>query len=503
MNAQAKDKLQEPYEPYEVNDSKGFSESNPTPKPTKESKNPTKEQTLGQNQVADTVSDNLRDSLVWDTASGQWFARKATDKPFSEQDSESSWLDISRQIKEIKPQYTSGFVDGVLKFTKANLSLPKWNTQRNILPMSNGVLDLGTRELRPYEPADRFNWQLPYSYDETATCPTIDETLLRMVGKEKELALFLEAWLLVVLLGRSDVQAFLELVGDGGTGKSTFLRLLALLVGEENTISTDLHSLEQNNFETAALYGKRLVVVTDSARYRGEVPILKSITGGDPVRLERKHQQQRKPFIYEGLAAIAANQPLESSDYSSGLKRRRRSLSINSRIPVEDKKKYQDKVKYPQGFEGKLKDEMPGLLNRLLAMNVQDAVDLVSNPDEAMQAQGLAIELETNPLLSWADESLVTCNDNETQIGDLRHDPNTGLYSNYAAYVGANGQRSVSLTRFSRALIDVLQSHGIETEKRRKKTTYLSGLKLRLPSHKDKTLVTGKTLDSGDGDCAY
>jgi putative DNA primase/helicase len=465
--------------PYEVNDNVTSSSANPTSNTTINTDNPTKEETLGQNQVADIVSDALRDSMAWDSSSGQWFKRPDINKPFSEHDSDSSWLAISMQIGQIKPKYTSSFVSGVEKFVRAQLSVTHWDTHRQLLPVSNGVLDLKTKTLRKYQPSDRFNWQLPYPYQSTATCPLIDKTLARMVGNDPALMRFLYAWLLVVLLGRYDVQAFLELVGDGGTGKSTFLRLLAFLVGDENVRSTDLHSLECNQFETAALYGKRLTIITDSARFRGEVPVLKSITGGDPVRLERKHQQQRKPFIYSGLVAIAANQPLESSDYSSGLKRRRRSLSINYKLSDTDKLPYRDKEKYPDGFEGALRLEMSGLLNCLLALEVTEAVNLIASPDDAMQAQCLAIELETNPLLAWADERLVRCTSNETQIGDKTHGPDQALFSNYCSYVEASGQRPVSMTRFSRALVDILVAHGVSTHKKRGGFTYLSGLRLR------------------------
>ena len=476
-----------PLEPLELFDNATFYPDDSS----NSSLNPSKEETLGQNQVADIVSGSLRDSMAWDSASGQWFRRPAIDKPFGEQDSESSWLAISQQIGMIKPKYTSSFVGGVERFVKAQLSVSTWDTQRHLLPLSNGVLNLKTHTLQEYKPDDRFNWQLPYPYQPTAQCPLIDKTMTRMVGGDPALIRFLYAWFLVVLLGRNDVQAFLELVGDGGTGKSTFLRLLAFLVGDENVNSTDLHSLEGNQFETAALYGKRLTIITDSARYRGEVPILKSITGGDPVRLERKHQQQRKPYVYGGLVAIAANQPLESSDYSSGLKRRRRSLSINYRVSDSDKLPYRDKDKYPDGFEGALKLEMSGLLNALLALNINEAVNLIASPDDAMQAQCLSIELETNPLLAWADAHLIQCTSNETQVGNKNHKPEQGLYSNYCAFVDASGQRPVSMTRFSRAVLDILQAHGISTHKRFSKFTFLSGLRLRKTSDRVEGLVSG------------
>ncbi|MGQ7844869.1 DNA primase family protein [Granulosicoccus sp. 3-233] len=471
-----------PYEPFELNADGGSSTSNPTKtlrKSTDKTDKPAAPETLGQNQVSDIIADVLRDSLVWDAISGQWFRRSNVELPFREQSSITVWQTINSEVSRLMPKYSASFVNGVETFMKAELAATQWDNTRHEIPVSNGVLDLNTRMLRKYRAEDRFNWQLPYPFDIDATCPLIDKTILRMVGGNSELVEFLYAWLLVVLLGLSNVQAFLELVGSGGTGKSTFLNLLSAVVGDENTVTTDLNALETNKFETAVLYGKRLTIVSDSARFRGEVPVLKSITGGDRIRLERKNQQQQKPFVYRGLVTIAANQPLESSDYTSGLQRRRRSLTINYVVSDEEKKPYQDTTTYPDGFEGALKAELPGLLNKLLAMDANAAAELVANPDKAMKAQRLVIELETNPLLAWADECLVSCSSQETRIGDANKQPNEGLYSNYCAYVTGGGRHPISITAFSRNLVDILHAYDIQTVKTRSAFTFMKGLRLR------------------------
>jgi putative DNA primase/helicase len=59
----------------------------------------------------------------------------------------------------------------------------------------------------------------------------------------------LRAFMAALLRGPAKYQRFLHLIGPGGTGKSTFIRLLQSLAGEKNTVSTDLKQLEQNRFE--------------------------------------------------------------------------------------------------------------------------------------------------------------------------------------------------------------------------------------------------------------
>jgi putative DNA primase/helicase len=65
----------------------------------------------------------------------------------------------------------------------------------------------------------------------------------------------LRAYLKAIVTGRTDLQRYLECLGPGGTGKSTYTRLAIALVGLENTCITELKLLEGNRFETSGIYG--------------------------------------------------------------------------------------------------------------------------------------------------------------------------------------------------------------------------------------------------------
>ena len=57
--------------------------------------------------------------------------------------------------------------------------------------------------------------------------------------------------------------------------------------------------------------------------------MFKSLTGQDPIRLERKHQQQSGTFTYEGMVILASNEGLMASDFTSGIERRRLTVEFN------------------------------------------------------------------------------------------------------------------------------------------------------------------------------
>ncbi len=138
----------------------------------------------------------------------------------------------------------------------------------------------------------------------------------------------LRAYLKAVVEGRVELQIFLECLGPGGTGKGTFQRLAMALVGYENVFVTELKRLENNRFETSNILGKRLIVITDSERYGGDVSVLKAITGQDPVRAEKKYDRRQCSIVAEGMVLIVANEPIQSSDYMSGFVRRRLTISF-------------------------------------------------------------------------------------------------------------------------------------------------------------------------------
>ncbi len=64
--------------------------------------------------------------------------------------------------------------------------------------------------------------------------------------------------------------------------------------------------------------------------------VLKAMTGQDPLRLERKNQQQEGSFIYEGQTLMMSNERLATTDYSSGIERRRMTVELTKRITKEE-----------------------------------------------------------------------------------------------------------------------------------------------------------------------
>jgi P4 family phage/plasmid primase-like protien len=139
------------------------------------------------------------------------------------------------------------------------------------------------------------------------------------------------------LQGRADLQQAFYLFGSGANGKGSFMRLLEMLVGDENTHSTSLENICENRFEVANLYNKRLVMCPDEDRRVRGLSVFKSVTGGDSLRGEEKGVKAFK-FKFEGMAVIASNSPIFMGDDSYGLSRRLIPIPFSQKIAKADRR---------------------------------------------------------------------------------------------------------------------------------------------------------------------
>ncbi len=368
---------------------------------------------------------------------------------------------------------------------KGLLPLPESRDAR-ALPFLNGLLNLDTRELEPITPYNAPIWCLPYAYDPGADCPTFKAWLLQAVDGDAETLEFLRAWLAALLTGRADLQKFLHLLGPGGTGKGAFTRLAELLVGKHNATITDLRNLEQNRFETAALYGKRLVCITDTSKYGGSVDVFKALTGQDSLRLERKHQQQGATFRFGGLVLLASNEALQTTDYTSALERRR--LTVEFKRLVSDAERADWNAR--GGEDAILHPELPGVANWVLALSRDEVTRrLTHQPRRVVQSNREALR-NNNPVADWLIENTIPQPNASVKVGDHRPVYENGrthfecaderLYPNYLTWCQRAKREPLALRRFSGLAVDMARSLGADVSKFTSgKGAHLKGLRLR------------------------
>jgi len=456
---------------------------------------PSKVKPPSSNQLAKRIADKYREKLAWNIEVREWYSYGLSQDGIWEKEPKEAVEQVVRVELDVElpDGYSHRHLTDVINLLKSDLLVKKWNQVKGYIPLQNGVLSKKTKELSPHLPGYRLTHCLPFVYDPDATCEPIVNWLMETTGHKEDLVSFLLAYLNAVVNQRSDLQRYLELIGPGGTGKSTYMKLASSLVGERNCHTTKHQILEESRFEAANLAGKLLTLITEADQYVGGVSALKAITGQDPLHYEQKMKQAGEGFIYEGMVITAGNEPSRSADYTSGLARRKIPVWFRNFIPSIKRR----------DLDSEFKQYLPGLLNLVLSFSDEEVTDLIRNAEQncpSLQEYQRETLCETNPIADWLDNKVL-------RMPGKRYTP-TFLYNAYKTYCEETGQKPISLKRFVNLLIDLCQVQlgwSDVTRGRDRQGRYITGLALRpdgdfsaFPITEMMGLVTDNVTD-GDG----
>lgn len=378
-------------------------------------------------------------------------------------------LDIIRETA-LPRGYSMNMINDVMEQLRISTIHDDWYEGNEYLLFTNGILDVKTRDLLPFDQEMYMTQQLPYDYDPSATCEPIIKWLKNAQDNSWGRVQVLRAWLRAVLLSHSEIQKFVEIVGPGKSGKSTYANLAHALVGDENAMISSLEHLEKNRFETANLYKKKLLLFNDVERYGGSVSVLKAVTGRDLIRKERKFQAgSQKPFKFNGLVIITANEPIQTTDPTSGLARRRLTIpfdkpftgnSAEQRILID-----MDDNGRPFGDFAAL---LPGLVNWVLDMTEAEMREYLMETTKKVSFFAKHHReqiLKSNQIMDWMEHCVVFDPGVASSVGLAKHAAagtsniymswDKWLYASYCEFSRASNSNVLGRTRFETLLMDV------------------------------------------------
>jgi phage/plasmid-associated DNA primase len=364
--------------------------------------------------------------------------------------------------------FTSHLISDVVNLTQAYITHTYWDDDSDKLAFHNGVLEISTGEFLDHSHEHYLTWGLDFDYDPYAESgPIIDWLRRTQYGDENRLQV-LRAWLKACLVGQGhELQRFLEVIGPGGRGKSTFANLCCALVGTGNYASTTLNQLEQSRFEVASIKSKRLTLINDSERYGGSAQIFKALTGGDNLRFEEKNKNVGEPFVYTGMVMVCANEPIQTTDNTSGLTRRR--LTVEFSRPLYNKNsEAKEMIKLDNGIvRGLWKNYLPGLVNWILKMSVEEMREFLLDTYEkapSLKRVRNEILLNSNNLIEWLQSEVIHDPKAVTSVGkkipaakDAKErycNSNFHLYASYCSFCEDTGSKPVGQKRFISLLLD-------------------------------------------------
>lgn len=240
-------------------------------------------------------------------------------------------------------------------------------------------------ELAPHERGDNITKVAPVEYDKDARCPHFLAAVKRFLPIEP-VRDFVQRYHGYALTGLTGEQCFVFSYGTGANWKSTFVEIVARLMGPycatiafESLAGDQQRSGSQATPDLARLPGARLVRASEPERgVQFKEALIKSLTGGEPM-LVRSLNKEFFEFTPTFKLVLSGNHKPEVSGVDHGIWRRIKfvpwpvTIADNERRPMDE-------------VMGEIWPERSGILNWLLAGALAYLNDGLRTPPEVMAA---------------------------------------------------------------------------------------------------------------------
>lgn len=158
----------------------------------------------------------------------------------------------------------------------------------NYIAFKNGIYDVATDQLEEFSAdkvlTNKVNWNYrPDAYDEL-----VDKVLNDLACNDKQVRLLLEEVIGYTFYRRNELRKAFMLKGKRHNGKSTFIDMIAFLLGEDNIASLDLNDLS-HEYKAAGLFGKLANLGDDiEDEFIPSAGIFKKVVSGDRMNANVK-----------------------------------------------------------------------------------------------------------------------------------------------------------------------------------------------------------------------
>jgi putative DNA primase/helicase len=287
------------------------------------------------------------DGRIWrDDTSGQQtiFAQKSARLIADEADLLSDARRAEDRRHWSKQSLNAGAIDRALKMARphATRSIEEFDAALWLINVTNGVLDLRTGQLKPFNSANYLTRMAGTAYDPKAKCVRFTRFLQEVFAGDPELIDFVQRFAGYTLTGLTEEQCFLFLQGTGSNGKSTLIQILLQLLGDyarntpTETLLAKYVSSSVNN-DLARLQGARMVAAIESNPNRQlDEALIKQITGGDRITARFLYAEYSE-FKPQFKLWFVANHPPRLRSTDDALWRRIHVLPFSISIPREQR----------------------------------------------------------------------------------------------------------------------------------------------------------------------
>lgn len=203
---------------------------------------------------------------------------------------------IKRVISWLEPSFNEAKANEVIYHLTNQAPVKERTASRFLIPVKNGVFNLSTKSLEPFNSDYVFTSKIATSYIPNAINPTIDnwnvESWMDSIAcGDAEIVNLLWQVISDSLNGNYTRKKSIFLLGDGNNGKGTFQELITNLIGAQNIATLKVNEFDER-FKLSLLEGKTAVIGDDVPAnvYIDDSSNFNSVVTGDRVIVEQKNK---------------------------------------------------------------------------------------------------------------------------------------------------------------------------------------------------------------------
>ncbi len=276
---------------------------------------------------------------------------------------------------------------------------------RGYVNFQNGVYDIEAGKLIEHSAKFGFMYVLPFSYEPGHGAPNFEKFVSAFTMEDEETALVLKEFLGYAICDTNyDYQKSLVFLGTGSNGKSTFFKVIEMLIGEENISHLTLADLSSLTAKSD-LEGKLLNLCDELPSEKfGESNSFKNLFGGH-TQVKKLYKDARTirnmaKFIFSGN-----KMPLSNDDTDGFLRR-------FEFVPA--KAKFKDGINADPRIAEKIRGELPGIFNIVVEAFMRAKAKGVLSTSRAGQKIHTGYRNSIDPVRHWAEEHLSVTDDFES-----------------------------------------------------------------------------------------
>jgi P4 family phage/plasmid primase-like protien len=355
-----------------------------------------------------------------------------------------------------------------------------------LINFKNGMLNIDTDELLPHDPKYFSVNQIPHEYNPDAKVDYWLEWLGEVLYSE-DIA-FMQEWMGYNLYEAVPEAAFTVFTGTGQNGKTCFMDLFTMLLGEENVSAESFQSLSYGPYSVIQTYHKLANISDEVGTYViKDCSKVKSISGGSRMT-ERAIYGKQFPFYPYSKLSFACNTPPEIRDMSDAVKMRLKFIEfpyIFKKDPNlnEGQKQATDRKEIMM----KLHDEKDGIIAWMVeGLKGLKKKNFSFTTTRSTEETWQFYNRKSKPVLMFVNEGLsITDSDSDKMTID-------GMYNAFLSWLTENGIKA-DISR--QKLIKDLKDEGITTTQRREDNKVRMYYGVTLEQEKTSSSM-GKSRDS-------